>query len=360
MNNLSNRIYIEEINTQLKLADLQKNKLIKNIYKEYESYLQLIREVLFFSVEKGIHGLYSNLPMREFSLCKKRILAFFEKEISLFINSQIPLITIEQLKIRKIVKNFNNNKDINDLKEIKDSKDFLIDNFKLEDNYSIKDSSEFHINSYIFNSSEYYQDEINENFVSLDLDNDYSPNYFPNPNTFENIGFEKRFMSSLIELIKDNQEMTSDFEKVNNKKTNISDRYKIIDDFDFIDKSLSNLLVDFSYKINLKLFNENLLKKIISEDSFKYLSNKKFMIKNPHPFVINFDINFNRSLNNRVSLPSLCLFNINTVELEFKNLNLSKKRNKINELKNEFQLLIKKERYWSQKKLNLNKILKKR
>ena len=48
--------------------------------------------------------------------------------------------------------------------------------------------------------------------------------------------------------------------------------------------------------------------------------------------------------------------NISTVELEFKNLNLSTQRNKINELKNEFQRLIKKETYWRQKEKTLNRI----
>ena len=48
--------------------------------------------------------------------------------------------------------------------------------------------------------------------------------------------------------------------------------------------------------------------------------------------------------------------NISTVELEFKNLNLSIQRNKINDLKNQFQRLIKKETYWRQKEITLNKI----
>ena len=53
---------------------------------------------------------------------------------------------------------------------------------------------------------------------------------------------------------------------------------------------------------------------------------------------------------------SIIFFNISTVELEFKNLNLSIQRNKINELKNQFQRLIKKETYWRQKEITLNKI----
>ena len=54
--------------------------------------------------------------------------------------------------------------------------------------------------------------------------------------------------------------------------------------------------------------------------------------------------------------PSIFFFNVSTVELEFKNLNLSIQRNKINELKIQFQRLIKKEKYWRQKEITLNKI----
>ena len=61
-------------------------------------------------------------------------------------------------------------------------------------------------------------------------------------------------------------------------------------------------------------------------------------------------------LSNGNNFPSIIFFNISTVELEFKNLNLSIQRNKINELKNQFQRLIKKETYWRQKEITLNKI----
>ena len=80
------------------------------------------------------------------------------------------------------------------------------------------------------------------------------------------------------------------------------------------------------------------------------------MIKHPHPFVINFELNLNRSSLLGNNFPSIIFFNISTVELEFKNLNLSIQRNKINDLKNQFQRLIKKETYWRQKEITLNKI----
>ena len=132
-------------------------------------------------------------------------------------------------------------------------------------------------------------------------------------------------------------------------------RNQTLNNFDLIDKSLENLLLNLSYNINQELFKANLIKKMISKDSFDYLVGKNFMIKHPYPFVINFELNLNRSLNGN-NFPSIIFFNISTVELEFKNLNLSIKRNKINELKNQFQRLIKKETYWRQKEITLNKI----
>ena len=128
--------------------------------------------------------------------------------------------------------------------------------------------------------------------------------------------------------------------------------------FDLIDNSLANLLLNLSYKINVELFESKLIKKIISENTFKFLSNNKFIIKHPSPFVIEFDLNINKSFTDGVKLPSIYMLNISTVELEFKNLKLSIHRNKINELKNKFQLLVKKEKYWRQKEINLNKIIR--
>ena len=80
------------------------------------------------------------------------------------------------------------------------------------------------------------------------------------------------------------------------------------------------------------------------------------MVKHPYPFVINFELNLNRSSLTSNNLPSIIFFYISIVELEFKNLNLSIQRDKINQLKNQFQRLIKKETYWRQKEITLNKI----
>ena len=145
-------------------------------------------------------------------------------------------------------------------------------------------------------------------------------------------------------------------EKENIKQMENLPNNQILNNFDLIDKSLENLLLNLSYNINQELFKANLIKKMISKDSFNYLVGKNFMIKHPYPFVINFELNLNRPSFNGNNFPSIIFFNISSVELEFLNLNLSIQRNKINELKNEFQRLIKKETYWRQKEITLNRI----
>ena len=113
--------------------------------------------------------------------------------------------------------------------------------------------------------------------------------------------------------------------------------------------------MNLSYKINEELFKANIIKKLISQDSFEYLAEQKMLIKHPHPFVINFEFKINQLSTMNSNLRSIIFFNLSSVELEFKNLNLSIQRNKINELKNQLQHLIKKERYWRQKEIYFNK-----
>ena len=52
MNNFNNYLDIGKINSQLERADIQKKRLIRNIYREYELYLNNVRDLLYISVEK--------------------------------------------------------------------------------------------------------------------------------------------------------------------------------------------------------------------------------------------------------------------------------------------------------------------
>jgi len=269
----------------------------------------------------------------------------------------LPFLTVEQLKINEIEKNINKEINLNILEISTKIKDDQTENFKYDDGFQLKEPTQLEITEDFSNTCEYYQAHNFERFVSLDLDNNLHNNYLSKDNIFENLGVEKQFISSLLELIGEEKvEKPRYQEKGNINQIDNLPKNQILNNFDLIDKSLENLLLNLSYNINQELFKANLIKKMISKDSFDYLLCKNFMIKHPYPFVINFEFNLNRSSLKGNNLPSIIFFNISSVELEFENLNLSIQRNKINELKNQFQRLIKKDTYWRQKEITLNKI----
>jgi len=357
LNNFNNYIDIDKINSQLERAEIHKRILTRNIHREYEIYLNLVRDLLFISVEKGVNQIYSYPIINDNFLNENDFCSLFEKKISKLIFTNLPLLTVEQLKIYEIEKNIN--KEINST--IFDSstktKDDQKERFQNEDGFKLKETTQFEISKDFSNTSEYYQAQNYEKFVSLDLDNNDHKNYLSKNIIFENLGVEKQFISSLLELIGEEKvERQRHPEKENiNQMDNLS-KNQILKNFDLIDKSLENLLLNLSYNINQELFKANLIKKMISKDSFDYLVCKNSMIRHPYPFVINFELNLNRSSLNGNNFLSIIFFNVSSIELEFKNLNLSIQRNKINELKNQFQRLIKKETYWRQKEITLNKI----
>ena len=357
LNNFNNYIDIDKINSQLERADIQKRILTRNIYREYELYLNLVRDLLFISVEKGLNQIYSYPTINDNFLNENEFYSLFEKKISKLIFTNLPFLTVEQLKINEIEKNINKEINFTIFDSSTKIKDDQKEKFQYEDGFQLKEPTQFEITEDFSNTSEYYQAHNYEKFGSLDLDNNHHNNYLSKNNIFENLGVEKQFISSLLELIGEEKvEKPRYIEKENINQMDNLPKNQILNNFDLIDKSLENLLLNLSYNINQELFKANLIKKMISKDSFDYLVGKNFMIKHPYPFVINFELNLNRSSLNGNNFPSIIFFNISTVELEFKNLNLSIQRNKINELKNQFQRLIKKETYWRQKEITLNKI----
>ena len=357
LNNFNNYIDINKINSQLERADIQKKILTRNIYREYELYLNLVRELLFISVEKGLKQIYSYPTINDNFLNVNEFYILFEKKISKLIFSNLPFLTVEQLKINEIEKNIKKKINFTIFDSSTKIKDDQKEKFQYEDGSQLKEPTQFKITEDFSNTSEYYQAHNYERFVSLDLDNNHHNNYLYKNNIFENLGIEKQFISSLIELIGEEKvEKPIHQEKENINQMDNLPKNQTLNNFDLIDKSLENLLLNLSYSINQELFKANLIKKMISKDSFDYLVGKNFMKKHPYPFVINFELNLNRSTLIGNNFPSIIFFNISTVELEFKNLNLSIQRNKINELKNQFQRLIKKETYWRQKEITLNKI----
>ena len=357
MNNFNNYLFTDKINSQLERADKQKRRLIRNIYREYELYLNIVRELLYISVEKGLNDIYSYLSINDNFLNENQFFCLFEKKISKIVYANLPLLTFEQLRIKKIEKNTNKEITFNSFGSSVKIKDDQKEKFQYEDGLQLGEAVQFQISKDISNTSEYYQADNYGKLASLDLDNNYHDNYLLNNNNIENLGIDKQFISSILDLIEEVKlENPSDSEEDNISQIDIPPKNQSLEIFDLVDKSLENLLLNLSYKINQELFKNKLIKKIISKDSFDYLVGKKLMIKHPFPFVIDFELNLNQPSSNCDNSPSIIFFNISTIELEFKNLNLSIQRNKINELKNKFQRLIKKETYWRQKEKTLNRI----
>ena len=94
----------DKINSQLERADIQKRILTKNIYREYELYLNLVRDLLLNSVEKGLNQIYCYPTINNNFLNENEFCSLFEKKINKFIFTNLPLLTLEQLKINEIEK----------------------------------------------------------------------------------------------------------------------------------------------------------------------------------------------------------------------------------------------------------------
>ena len=357
MKNFNNYAVLDEINSQLERADVLKSRVISNIYREYELYLDLVRNLLYISVQKGLNGLLCDSSIKSFFLNSNEIFCILEKKISKLIKYKLPLITVEQLKIDKFEKNINQDIDFNGLVSSKKINFKQEEKFKYDTGLQNEEPLMFKISEDSPTNIEYYQVENNEKFGSLDLDQNSHISFLSNNSSIEDIGLGKQFISSLLELLDEVKFVKPRyFDNHNTNKVDISHEYHNLKSFDLIDNSLENLLVNLSYKINKELFNANLIKKMISQDSFENLVSKKLMMKHPHPFVINFELNIDQSKSYGNNLPNNIFFNVSTVELEYVNLNLSIQKKKINELKNQFQRLIKKERYWRQKEIYFNKI----
>ena len=349
-NNIKGRSSKEAI-IQLKRAKVQKKLLIKNIYKEYEIYFHIVRKSIFTSAEKGIFGLYSDMSTGNQELDIRELNNFINKNISLLIYSKLPLITIEQLKLEDSIYHSKKSINVNALKELVESKNNQSVDFVYENNSLNKEALEFRNN---FNTYEYYETLNEDKLTSVNLDENDNLNYFSKQDITKKIENETD-IGNLLEIKKEiNCNKLNENENINIQISDALISCRDLNIFEFIDKSFSNLLLNLSYIINSELLKKNLIKKFISEDTFKRLSTSNYIIKHPHPFVIRFDLNSDMiSIDNNKSY-NIDLFAISKVELEFYNLDLSICSNNINELKSKLRLLCKKEKYWQNKELALN------
>ena len=80
LNNFNNYIDIDKVNSQLEKAEVQQRKLFRNIFKEYEIYLDLVRDLIYISVEKGLNQIYSYPTIDDNFLNENKFCGFFEKK----------------------------------------------------------------------------------------------------------------------------------------------------------------------------------------------------------------------------------------------------------------------------------------
>ena len=356
--NLNNKTIdknLEEVITQLRRSDIQKNRLIKSIYKLYEDYLKFLRETIFTSVEKGIYGLCSEMSINDKFINPEGLSNVLKKDLSLLINSQLPLITIEQLKLTN---NSNHSKLLNiyGLEELGELKEYETNIFEYYNNSTIEEPFRFHCSDNRPITYENYQSLSEDDIASVNLDEKDNLDCLSKQIIIKKIDKKEHFVVSSIELIEHSNHEDSD-----NSKNQISEVFISNHNLDFfylIDRSLTNLLLNFSYAINLELFQIKLIKRLVSMDNFKSLVNKNYIIKHPYPFVIKFDLDNKLLTKQNGKSSNIHLFNLTKIELEYNYLDLSICRDKINSLKNKFKLLLKKERYWKKKEfsiININK-----
>ena len=145
MNNFNNYIDIEKIDSQLERADIQKRILIRNIYREYELYLNLLRDLLYIFVEKGLDQIYSCPTINNNFLNENELCSLFEKKINKIIQSILPLLTVEQLKINEIGKNINKEINLTIFDSFTKTKDDQKEKFQYEDVFQIKEPNQLDI-----------------------------------------------------------------------------------------------------------------------------------------------------------------------------------------------------------------------
>ena len=147
LNNFNNYIDTDKINSQLERADIQKRILTRNIYRAYELYLNLVRDLLLISVEKGLNQIYNYPTINDNFLNENEFYSLFEKKISELIFSNLPFLTVEQLRINEIKKNIKKEINFSIFDSSIKTKDDQKEKFQYEDLFQLKEPTQFEISN---------------------------------------------------------------------------------------------------------------------------------------------------------------------------------------------------------------------
>ena len=347
MNNYLSKKYQEKADNQLLLIKYRKQKIRKNLYMMHFLYLSRLRSEIYNFVKKGINSLKESSNALNNSN-KKEMRSLLTSEINSSIKTRMPFITIEQLILIKYPY-IDTSLKVND---------FLEKDLDLDFNYFHNDDD----NIYSLNppsSCKYYRFmEENEMNSSVNLDELTFKNdkLFDSNNISENLSCDFVNHENLSDRsLQDSDKLKIKYENIVNIQ--ITDEISnLLNWSECLDFSLSCQLREITSEINNILFIKNIIKKKISGEFLDYVSDNNFLVANPFPFINLFDLNNKHfinydELNQNLDFSKIYFFNLNITEIEFFDMNLNIIRNKITDLKYQLNLLIKKEKYWNNKKL---------
>ncbi len=352
MDNIFQDKRLSRIDNQLDLLNQKKKIILRDLYRSYEIYLSEIRSQLFNDVSKGLSSLAGINQIRG-RIDENNLYSLLNNEIKLIIDKVLPFITIEQLSILDEIFDEANQNKITKFNKYQFIEEIDLTSRCFTEELNLQ-------NDYYY----YYGFRSKSNFKnSVDLDNIYEENNFMNIETTLIESYEEKEF-----YIPESEKNENQINLQNKSQTfNIFEKNELESILDWshsIDIGLTFQLKKISVEANNKFFGNILNKEFISENLISYLFENSFLTTNPKPFITKIDLLSNDYIYsddvlNNINFSKIYLFCINPTELEFNNINLNIQRNQILNLKNLLKSLIKKEHYWSSKKLHSNYYLNK-
>ena len=346
MDNYLFKNYQEKADKQLLLIKDLKLKIRKDLYMMYFLYLSRIRSEFLNYIKKAISSIEESKTV--IYLSKKEINSIITNDINPLIKEKMPFITIEQLTLTKY-SHHNKSLKVDHFPE-KDL-DLDVKSFYKKDNktYSLNISSE--CKYYSFSEEYELNSSINLDNFNFEYQNLIDYDDIVDKKLCDSINNDKIINGALMnfDLLKNDQE--------NYHNNQIVDKISnLLNWSELLDFSLSCQLKKITNEINNILYSKKIIKKKISNQFLDYISDNNFLISNPFPFINLLDLNnkefiYFDDFDKNSDYSKIYFFNFNITEIEFFDINLNIIRNRITDLKYQLHLLIKKEKYWNNKKL---------